>query len=221
LVIDTYMKHLGLAIALSLGFGWCACAQTGKVLYENNFEKAASDKVPEDMLVLDGGFAVKQEGDNKSLELPGAPLDSFGALFGPTEAADVSAAARFFASGKGRRFPTFGLGLNGVGGYKLQVSPGKKQLELFKGEDVVGSKEFEWTGNNSWTLVQLQVRKTADGVQVEGKAWKQGSEEPKEWLITFTDKSPAPAGRASIWGNPFSGTPIRFDDLKMSAVGQK
>jgi hypothetical protein len=215
------MKHVGLALALSFGISCCASAQTGKVLYENNFEKATLEKVPEDMLVLDGGFAVKQEGDNKVLELPGAPLESFGVLFGPTEAADISASARFFASGKGRRFPTFGLGLNGVGGYKLQISPGKKQLELFKGEDVVGSKEFEWAGNNGWTLVQLQVRKTGDGVQVEGKAWKQGTDAPKDWQISYTDKSPAPAGRASIWGNPFSGTPIRFDDLKMSVVGAK
>jgi hypothetical protein len=215
------MKHVGLALALGIGISWCASAQTGKILYENNFEKAALEKVPEDMLVLDGGFAVKQEGENKFLELPGAPLESFGVLFGPTETADASASARFFATGKGRRFPTFGLGLNGVGGYKLQISPGKKQLELFKGEDVVGSKEFDWQGNNGWTMVQLQVRKTGDGVQVEGKAWKLGAAEPKEWQISFTDKSPAPAGRASIWGNPFSGTPIRFDDLKMSAIAAK
>jgi hypothetical protein len=215
------MKQAVLVLALSLGFGWSAIAQAGKVLYENNFEKAGVDKVPEDMLVLDGGFAVKQEGDSKVLELPGAPLETFGVLFGPTEAANVEATARLFATGKGRRFPVFGVGLNGVGGYKLQIAPGKKQIELVKGEDIVASKEFEWTGNNSWTVMRLQVRKTGEGVQVEGKAWKQGAEEPKDWQIAYTDKSPAPAGRASIWGNPFSGTPIRFDDLKMLSVGDK
>lgn len=196
-------------------------AQTGKVLYENNFEKAALDKVPDEMLVLDGGFAVKQEGDSKILELPGAPLETFGVLFGPSETANVEASARIFATNKGRRYPTFGVGLNGVGGYKLQISPGKKQIELFKGEEIVASKEFEWTANNTWTLLRLQVRKIGDGVQVEGKAWKQGGEEPKDWQISYSDKSPAPAGRASVWGNPFSGTPIRFDDLKMLSAGDK
>ena len=53
-------------------------------LYENNFEQAALDKAPDDFLVLDGDFAVKQDNGNKVLELPGAPLDTFGVLFGPT-----------------------------------------------------------------------------------------------------------------------------------------
>jgi hypothetical protein len=32
-------------------------------------------------------------------------------------------------------------------------------------------------------------------------------------MISHTDKTEVPAGRASIWGAPYSGTPIRFDDL--------
>jgi len=51
-------------------------------LYENNFEQAEAGKVPADMLVLDGGFVVKEESGNKYLELPGAPLDSFSVQFG-------------------------------------------------------------------------------------------------------------------------------------------
>ena len=64
---------------------WCLSlslsAQT-KSLYENNFEKAEVGKVPEDFLVLDGAFVVKEETDNRFLELPGAPLDSFALQFG-------------------------------------------------------------------------------------------------------------------------------------------
>jgi len=71
------------------GVAFCALAQTN-VLYENNFEKAAVGKVPEDFLVLDGSFAVKEEGGNKFLELPGAPLESFGVQFGPAEASDLA-----------------------------------------------------------------------------------------------------------------------------------
>jgi hypothetical protein len=214
------MRKFILVLALSSIFAIGSSGESAKLPYENNFEKAELNKVPEDMLVLDGAFAVKEEAGNKFLELPGAPLDTFGVLFGPTEPADVTASARIFASGKGRRFPTFAVGLNGVGGYKLQISPGKKQIEIFKGDEVVASKDFEWTGN-TWTILRIQVRKEAQGVQVEGKAWKQGGTEPKDWQIVFSDKTPAPAGRASVWGNPFSGTPIRFDDLRMATVGEK
>src|SRR5436189_6012641 len=87
-----------------------AIAQT-QPLYENNFEKAEVGKVPADFLVLDGGFVVKEEGGNKFLELPGAPLDTFAVQFGPTESSGVAVSARINSTSKGRRYPTFGVGL--------------------------------------------------------------------------------------------------------------
>lgn len=184
-----------------------------KPLYEMNFQTNSLEKVPDDMLVLDGGFAVKEEGGNKFLELPGAPLETFGVLFGPTEASGLSVAARIQGTGKGRRFPTFAVGLNGVGGYKLQVSPAKKLVELVKGEEVVTSAPFTWE-SGSWTMLRLQCRKVKDGeLKVEGKAWKQGDAEPKDWQISRAETAESPAGRSSVWGMPFAGTPIKFDDF--------
>lgn len=137
-------------------------------------------------------------------------------LFGPTEKDGVAATARIHATGKGRRFPTFAVGLNGAGGFRLQVSPAKKLLEIFKGDEVVASAPFAWE-SDSWTRLRLQARKVKEGEwKVEGKAWKQGGAEPKEWLVTFTVNAETPAGRASIWGSPVSGTPIRFDDLAVT-----
>ena len=183
-----------------------------QVLYTNGFDKAEVEKVPEDMMVLDGGFSVKEEGGNKFLELPGAPLETFGVLFGPTEASGLAVSARAQSTGKGRRFPTFAVGLNGVGGFKLQVSPAKKLVELVKGEEVVASAPFTWE-SGSWTMLRLQCRKVKDGeFKVEGKAWKQGDAEPKEWQVSRVEAAESPAGRSSVWGMPFAGTPIKYDD---------
>src|SRR5580692_826358 len=77
-----------------------ARAEDSKPLYENNFESAEIGKVPDDFLVLDGGFMVKSDGTNKFLELPGAPLDSFGVLFGPTDRADLEVSARIKGTSK-------------------------------------------------------------------------------------------------------------------------
>jgi hypothetical protein len=187
-----------------------------KALYENNFETADIGKVPEDMLVLEGAFAVKEEGGNKFLELPGAPLETFGVLFGPTEGSGLAVQARIYGTGKGRRFPTLAVGLNGVGGYRLQVSPSKKALELLRGDDALTSVPFVWE-SGSWTMLRLQTQKVKDGeFKIEGKAWKQGTAEPKAWTISFTDVAQAPAGRASVWGSPYAGTPVRFDDLRVT-----
>jgi hypothetical protein len=189
------------------------------VLYENNFERAEPKKVPDEMMVMEGGWAVLEDGGNRFIELPGAPLETFGVLFGPTEEHGISASARVFGTGKGRRFPTFAVGLNGVGGYKLQVSPAKKLIELYRGDEMLKTAPFQWEAG-TWTVLRLQSRKVKDGeLVIEGKAWKHGAVEPKDWTISHTDKAEVPAGRASIWGAPYSGTPIRFDDLKVTKAG--
>src|SRR3954464_13597773 len=116
--------HLGLIIAVCAFSFSCLAAEQGP-LYQNDFEKAEVGKLPADFLVLDGGFTVKEESGNKFLELPGSPLDSYAVQFGPTESTNCPVSARINAAAKGRRFPVFGVGLNGVAGYKLQVSPAK------------------------------------------------------------------------------------------------
>jgi len=205
-------------LVLLTGLTFGAFAQQAKLLYENDFEKAVLDKVPDDFLVLDGQFAVKEEGDNKFLELPGAPLDTFGLLFGPTEKEDTAVSARIFGTGKGRRYPTFAVGLNGQGtsAYRLQVSPAKKALELFKGDEVKASVPYEWQ-SGTWARLRLQVRKVKDGQwKVEGKAWTE--KEPSSWLVSFDEREQPVAGKASIWGSPYATTPIRFDDFKVASA---
>jgi hypothetical protein len=181
-------------------------------LYKNDFEAAPLDKEPEGMLITAGDFRVKQEGSGKVLELPGDPLDTFGLLFGPSQKAGVTASARFFGTKTGRKYPTFGVSLGGVGGYRLQVSPAKKTLEIFQGDEGRHSVPFDWT-DGSWTSLRIQTRKDGDGWVVEGKAWPAGTPEPAAWTISFPVKEEPPAGRAGIWGSPYSGTLIRFDDL--------
>ena len=207
------MKKLGNILGLLAALALPLAAADTKPVYENNFEKAEVGKVPADFLVLDGSFEVREEGGNKFLELPGAPLDTFGVLFGPTEKDGLAVSARIFGTLKGRRFPSFGVGLNGVGGFRLQVSPAKKLLELYKGDDVKTTVPFEWQ-NGVWAKLKLQLRKVKDGAwKVEGKVWAETAKEPEAWSIAFDETAETPAGRPSIWGNPFSGTAIRFDDL--------
>jgi hypothetical protein len=202
-----------------LGWGVAAFADdAAKPLYSNGFEKAEAGKLPDDLMVLGGEFAVKSEGTNKFLELPGAPLETFGVQFGPVEKENVAVSARIFGTMKGRRAPTFGVGLGGVSGWKLQVSPGKKAIELLKDQDVKTSAAFDWKGAE-WTQLRLQLRKVKDGEwQIEGKAWAYGAAEPKAWMISATDKEDPVAGKASAMGSPYATTPIWFDDLVVEKV---
>ncbi len=216
------MKLL-LLIALALlttGMHCVAAAEPElKPLYTNNFE--GGDKTLKEFLIMSGGFEVKEEGTNKFLELPGSPLDTFGLLFGPAQKVGASASARFFGTKQGRKFPSFGISLNGVGGYRLQMSPAKKALEIFKGDEAKSSVPFDWT-SGAWTKLRVQVSEGAGGVLiVEGKAWLADAPEPVAWTISLEEKEELPPGRAGIWGSPYSGTPIRFDDLALTFITTK
>ena len=123
---------MGLAKSIAIAVCAAASALAQNATYEQNFDGAEVGSAPKEFLVLDGGFKVVEEGGNKFLELPGAPLDTFGVLFGPTEKENRVVSARIFGTNKGRRAPTFNVGVGGVGGYKLQVSPGKKAVELYR-----------------------------------------------------------------------------------------
>lgn len=184
--------------------------------YQNDFEKADAGKTAGDLEFLvigDGDFKVVQDEKSKVLELAATPLETYGCLFGPTEVEDVEVQLSAFGTLNGRRFPVFGAGLSGVGGYIARVNPAKKMLELVKGEEVKASAPYAWK-TATWTTVKLSVKKIKDGQwTVSAKAWERGQEEPKDALVKFDDAEKPLSGRASFWGIPYASTVIRFDDL--------
>jgi len=119
--------------------------RTNPVAYSNDFEKAEVGKVPDEFMVLDGPFAVRQVDGNKCLELTGDPIGAFGALFGPAGVSGSEVSARIWASPTGKRFPEFGIGANDAGGYKLMLLPGQNVVELRKGEEPLATAPFKWT----------------------------------------------------------------------------
>ena len=195
-----------------------AASFAAEPLFSEDFSKAAVDAAPQGLMIMSGVFTVKEEAGNKFLELPGAPLDTFGSLFGPTaEKIDANASTRFFGTKQGRKFPTFGVSLHGVGGYRLQVSPAKKALEIYKGDAPLASAPLDWQ-SGTWVHLRIQVTGKGAGCVIQGKAWPDGQPEPATWTITHEEATAPKPGRAGIWGSPYAGTPIRFDDLKLEAA---
>ncbi len=184
-----------------------------KAVYKTDFTKLKTGEVPDEFMVLNGDFQIREENGNRFLELPGAPLDLFGTLFGPAESENIAVVARSFSTNNKRRYPAFAVGLNGVGGYRAQVTAGKRKLELFRADDVVGSIPFHWKPG-TWTWLRLEVRKVSDNLwTVRAKAWPDGGMEPAGWMLTYEEKEKPFVGRPSVWGIPYAGTPIRFDNL--------
>jgi hypothetical protein len=195
-----------------------AAVRGAEPIYQNNFEQAELGSVPDDFLVIDGQFAVRERDNNKFLELPGAPLESFGFLMGPAQKVGLAVSGRMQGTSHGRKFPTFAVSVNGVSGYRLRVAPAKKSVEIVKGDVPMVAVPFEWK-SGVWTLLKLQVRQVGDGRwRVEGKAWLEGQPEPDDWTITWDEEKEPVPGRPGAWGSPYSGTPIWYDDLVVTAA---
>ena len=180
-----------------------AQTRADKLLFKSDFELANVDAVPEELMVLAGEFSVKAIGGNKALELPGNPLEDFGALFGPAESDGIAVRARVYSESSKRLAPRFGVGLSGVTGYRLLVAPGQNRLQLLQDQEALASAPFEWK-SGTWTTLHLQIRKVSEGKWIiEGRAWAEGTPEPKDWSISFEVSETPPAGKASIWGAPY------------------
>jgi hypothetical protein len=197
-------------------------ARAARVVYANEFAAFAPGSVPDEFLVLNGDFRVQAIEGNKCLVLPGTPLETFGLLFGPAAVEGLDVSARIQSESKGRLRPTFGIGLNGVGGFRLVVTPSKRVAELYRGAedsgDRLASTPFDWE-SGTWTRLRLRVSKTGDRTwRVDSKVWQDGSDEPDDWAMSHeTTTEPIP-GRPSLWGSPFSGKPIRYDDLEVRSL---
>lgn len=208
-------------ILLGLCLLLIAAASPTPPAYINDFEKAEPGKVPDDVTVLEGPFAVREIDGNKCLELAGDPVGSFGALFGPEGLTGMEVKARVWGAASGKRFPEIGIGANDAGGYKLFLIPARHLLELRKGDDAVATTGFNWT-DRTWTWLRLRVQSTGPSNWViQGKAWPDGRKEPEAWALSAPDTEAPSAGRASIWGSDYSEQPIRFDDLSVAASEKK
>ena len=196
---------------------WSVFAQEAKQQqegYANDFQNESVGALPKDMMVLAGEFTVAEEAGNKLLLLPGSPLESFGLLVGPEQAA--SCTARIRATKTGKRMPEFGIGLAGAAGYKLWLMPATNELQIIKGEQRVAKVPYNWT-SGSWTMMRIQLRISPEGkARVVGKVWPQDQQEPGNWMISFEDAEQPGKGRASFWGIPYSDTPIAFDDVHVT-----
>jgi hypothetical protein len=137
---------------------------------------------------------------------------------GPAQKEGLAVSGRVRGTSRGRTYPTFAVSLGGVSGYRLRVAPAKRAVEIVKNDVPLVSEPFVWK-SGSWTLLRLQVRKIEAGLwRVEGKVWMEGQAEPDDWTIAMDERQEPVPGRPGAWGSPFSGTPIWFDDLVVTAV---
>ena len=216
------MKHPNKLLILATIIGQAFLSDTfaspkkWNTAYSNDFKQYdIGDEEPEGLLILEGDFSVAETNENKYLGLPGEPLDNFGFLFGPRIPGDLAVQCQFLSEKKGRRMPTFSIGMGGVTGFRLKVNPSYRKLQLLREDDVVTEVPLQWQ-SGKWLTLRLQRQQLGDGKKwrISAKVWH-GKDEPRDWNILHDSDAKESAGKCSAWAAPYSSRMICFDDLKI------
>lgn len=188
------------------------------VEFEENFSSLEVGSEPENLFILDGAYAVSEEGDNRRLTLPGSPVGDFGLLFGPrVREKSLELSFSFLGTKKGRRLPSLAAGLGGVRSYRFRLNAATKQIILTRQDVEIGKVTYQWE-SGVWCQVRFQALPgDGENTRIRLKLWKRAEEEPEEWLFDEIDRSTFAGGKCALWGYPYAGTPLHFDDLKIES----
>ena len=186
--------------------------------FEENFDKVEVGETPENVMEIEGTFTVVEEEGKKFLRVGTDPLAENGIVLGPSMKAGGSVEAKIRAFKKRRSYPRFGVGLHGISGYRLRVVPSGGSVELLKNEEVVATEKFAWSAD-TWTNLKLEIRQDGEAWSISGWVWAvaagETGKQPEKATISHSDKEAPGQGKASLWGSPYSGMPIDFDDVKV------
>ncbi len=223
------MASLALAIT-NLSFGQKAADEVSDdaepkdptLVYSNDFEEPKPGRVPGNYFVLDGDFEIMaNEGEDagQALKLLPSQMVEASIQFGSSIEGSGSVKVRAMAEKRGRSYPRFGVGMHGLKGFRLRVSPAGKQLELVLDQVVIQSVPFDWT-SGIWYFVELSVVENNNSWTVTGRAWSESEDRPRDGQIDhiFVDETEF-KGKASITGTPYAELPIYFDDLEIRRLG--
>ena len=188
------------------------------VVFATDWSDETVGEEPADLFILDGAFTVAEKDGDKALSLPGAPVGDFGFLFGPrVKGKPAELRARMLSTRKGRRMPAFAAGLGGVNGYRLRINAAARNVRLSRGEEILATADYVWKSGVRANLRFRAEPKGEDGAVVSAKVWTDDEDEPADWTLVHDDPEPYGGGKCTLWGYPYAGTEILFDDLQVLA----
>ena len=185
-----------------------------QVDFEEDFSNYLVGVEPESMFVLDGAYAVREESGQKVLTLPGSPVGDFGFLFGPrVREKTLELEFSFKSERKGRRYPSVAAGLGGVRAYRFRLNPAARKLMVHADDRLLAERPFVWKAGVWWKARFQATALSEDSSVVRLKLWPLTEEEPDSWLFEEESDFAFKGGKCAIWGYPYAGTEIHFDEL--------
>ena len=215
--MNLHMRRLRPLLPFFIAVSVCPAVLADDKTEVFDFQKDEVKDLPTAFMEIEGSFAIAEEGDDKFLRLKEEPLGENGLIFGASSAGKTILEARIRSEKTRRTSPRFGIGAHGIKGYRLRLVPQKKQVELVKDEsEVVATAGFEWK-SGIWTHLKLSITDAGgEKWKIEGWAWKDGEKASEKPLIAHAHSGHPGTGKASLWGTPYAGFPIDFDEVKLT-----
>lgn len=184
-----------------------------KLEFNEDFSNTVIGEEPVSLFILDGAYTVQNDKNGERvLALPGTPTRDFGILFGrKIKEKALELRFSFFSTSQGRRMPSVAASVGGVRGLRFRLNPAARNFTLSLDEVFLKEIPFTWRGNQWWS-VRFQALPSG-GVQTKVKLWPSVDPEPVSWLIDEFFKVEYKGGKCALWGFPYAGTSILFDDI--------
>ncbi len=186
----------------------------------DNLQKNALGDLPANLAAMSGDWSIRPEsdgGENHVVEMSGDALEIGALAFGP-QASTGRAEARVRSWATGKRCPEMGIAIGGADGWKLWLLPVQNKVELRFGDETRAAAEWNGWESSAWIHVVIEVRQAGRAIQVRAKVFPADATPPADWPLSIaTDARELPAGRAVVFGTPFSERAIQFDDLQFLA----
>ena len=185
-----------------------------QVEFEEDFSAYDLGAEPENLFFLDGAYSVTENSNQKVLTLPGNPVGDFGFLFGPRVREKTLELQFIFKSDKkGRRYPSIAAGIGGMRGFRFRLNPAAKKILLHADDLLLGDLPFMWKPNEWWCIRFRAKPISEEKSEVKLKVWACIEDEPVKWFFSEVTDFGFKGGKCVIWGYPYSGTEILFDNL--------
>ena len=182
------------------------------------FDDQEPGDLADEFFVIDGNFSViEADGDGEEgrlVRVAGEPLVDSGVLVGGSSNGPAAILAKVRAHRVGRSFPRAGVGLHGLAGHQLRLVPARREVEFAINEETVMAAPLENFASGEWYWLELRVDgNDEDGWTVTGHVWLDGEDKPEEPVLKRELETLRVTGRASLWGTPYSGREIDFDEV--------
>jgi outer membrane protein assembly factor BamB len=220
-VDDKLPAQMGTVVAKLDGIeGQARVRVYAKLPFAADFSKVPLTRTPAGWVNTQGKFQMRKDDDKNVLvklaETTNPSLSRAYAYIGVPTMTDYTIEADVLGKKSAGDLPDLGIVANR---YVLMLTGATQAIRIASWEDkprVDKAIGYAWKPD-VWYRLKLTVQVKDGAAVVRGKVWERGKDEPKDWTVEYTDKTPNTEGTPALYGYaPQEGMESHFNNVKIT-----